>query len=359
MPWLLAMPALMMAMLAGAGCQSASAPSASQADHAPARAEAPAEEATNEEATNEEARAPVAAPSAPDPSPEPAPGAVDDQVDGIQVDDDPRVDGQKRSRRPSARDSSKSRSAGGRDPGETSSAPLVPVRGATPAPDDVLTGLEPGAEEETAGEERAGEDAARGETPATEEPAADDPYAEVEAFFASLPEEAIVFHVPRSAPLREAFVVRLVVQPGADAAALKEVLVEAQPEARPGDIHTREAKLAPEMQATLTSATLSIKARGAETQLVRRDAPTEWSWDVTAPAGGSHRLTLALYAVPRGRASGIKVKTFDETLVVKVPFLVEAKDVLAENWEWMWTLVVGPLLAVGWRRWRRTHPIQR
>lgn len=315
-PWLLAALALVAvaAALAGPGCKKGdSAPSASQVQRAPAAAAPHAEEAAGEGA-----HAPPA-PSAPEPAA--APEAVDDQVD-----EDPRAGaGEKSAQRPRSPDPASTGTAADEAAGEGTAGP--PVTGAAPA----------------------------GEEAAAEEPA--DPYAEIEAFFAGLPQEAIVFHVPRTAPLREAFVVRLVVQPGADAAALKHALVELQPGARPGDIHTREAKLAPEMQATLTSPTLQIVARGADTQLVRSGAPTEWSWDVTAPAGGSHRLTLALYAVPRGRGSGIRVKTFDETLVVQVPFLVEIRDVIAENWEWMWTLVVGPLLAVGWRRWRRTHPV--
>lgn len=185
------------------------------------------------------------------------------------------------------------------------------------------------------------------------------PQASVEAFYASLPEQAIAFHVPRSVQRGEMFAVRLVVQPGQSEAALERVLVDivtdAGPAPAPGDIRTRTTRIGDEMQASIASPTLQIVPRGEDRQLVRRDAVTEWVWDVTATTGGSHRLTLSLYAIPQGRSSGIKVKTFEETLTVTVTLIDDIKDTVANNWEWMWTFFLGPIGALAWRRRQRRH----
>jgi hypothetical protein len=199
----------------------------------------------------------------------------------------------------------------------------------------------------------------------TEEPPPEAPPPEaprpqsVEEFYASLPEQAIAFHVPRSVQRGEMFAVRLVVQPGQSEAALERALVaivtDAGPAPAPGDVRTRTTRIGDEMQASISSPTLQIVPRGEDRQLVRRDAVTEWAWDVTANAGGSHRLTLSLYAIPPGRSSGIKVKTFEETLTVEVTFFDGVRDTVADNWEWMWTFVLGPIGALAWRRRQRRH----
>jgi hypothetical protein len=192
-------------------------------------------------------------------------------------------------------------------------------------------------------------------TPEPEDPApeARDVRDDVEDFYASLSEEAIAFHVPKTVPRGQVFVVRLIVEPGKSEAELARVLVEAVRDAGPGEVRTRTARLGDEMQAHLSSPTLQIVVRGTDTQLVRRSGVTEWVWDVTASTGGMHRLALTLYAIPRGRGSGIKVKTFEETLSVEVAFVDEVKETLSANWEWMWTFVLGPLGAVVWRKRRQ------
>jgi hypothetical protein len=186
-----------------------------------------------------------------------------------------------------------------------------------------------------------------------EHPPEPDPRAGVEAFYASLSEEAIAFHVPGTVPRGQLFTVRLIVEPGKSGAELERVLVEMARDAGPGEVRTRTARVGDEMQALLSSPTLQIVVRGNDTQLVRRSGVTEWAWDVTATTGGTHRLALTLYAIPQGRGSGLKVKTFEETLTVKVGFVDEVKETLTEHWEWMWTFVLGPVGALMWRRHRR------
>lgn len=186
------------------------------------------------------------------------------------------------------------------------------------------------------------------------EPApAPDPRADVEAFYAGLPEESIAFHVPATVPRGQLFTVRLIVEPGKSEAEIERVLVEMARDAGPGEVRTRTARVGDEMQALLSSPTLQIVTRGNDTQLVRRSGVTEWAWDVTATTGGTHRLALTLYAIPQGRGSGLKVKTFEETLAVEVGFADEIKETLSEHWEWMWTFVLGPVGALVWRRHRR------
>lgn len=184
-------------------------------------------------------------------------------------------------------------------------------------------------------------------------PAERDARDDVEAFYAGLPEEAIAFHVPRAVPRGQVFTVRLVVEPGKSEAEIEAVLAEMVRDAGPGEVRTRTARVGDEVQAHLSSPTLQIVVRGNDTQLVRRSGVTEWAWDVTATTGGKHRLALTLYAIPQGRGSGVKVKTFEETLTVDVGFVDEVKETLSAHWEWLWTAVLGPIGALAWRKRRQ------
>lgn len=184
-------------------------------------------------------------------------------------------------------------------------------------------------------------------------PAEHDARDDIEDFYAGLPEEAIAFHAPRAVPRGQVFTVRLVVEPGKSEAEIERVLAEMVRDAGPGEVRTRTARVGDEMQAHLSSPTLQIVVRGNDTQLVRRSGVTEWAWDVTATTGGKHRLALTLYAIPQGRGSGVKVKTFEETLTVDVGFVDEVKETLSAHWEWLWTAVLGPIGALAWRKRRR------
>ncbi len=188
---------------------------------------------------------------------------------------------------------------------------------------------------------------------------------EAEAFYAALSDEAIAFHVPKRASIDQVFRVSLLVHPGHSEQALAGALaarIQPSPDGptpTAADIDTRSAKLSDEMQATLTSSSteVNIVPQGADTQLVRRQVATEWHWDVTAKEGGSHQLTLSLYAIPQGRRSGIKIRTFQETLHVDVPTLVQLQRTVSDHWEWMWTFIAGPTLALLWRQRRRRREL--
>ncbi|WP_428262014.1 hypothetical protein [Haliangium sp.] len=177
----------------------------------------------------------------------------------------------------------------------------------------------------------------------------------VESFLAGLSEEAIAFHVPDKAIQDQLFSVHLLVHPGRSETELAVTLSQALDAGRPADVHTRRTKLGEEMRARLTSPTLTITPRGDETQLVREAVETRWQWDVIATTGGSHKLTLSLYAIPQGRSSGVEVKTFEETLEVEVPLTARISDTVSNNWEWMWTFILGPVVALLWRRRHRHH----
>lgn len=225
-------------------------------------------------------------------------------------------------------------------------APPIAAPSSEPAPGALAPPTAAPASESAPGEPPPPESATAAPVPAPERDVRDD----IEAFYAGLPEEAIAFHVPAAVPRGQVFAVRLIVEPGKSEAEIERVLVEMARDAGPGEVRTRTARVGDEMQARLSSPTLQIVVRGNDTQLVRRSGVTEWTWDVTATTGGKHRLALTLYAIPQGRGSGVKVKTFEETLTVEVGFVDEVKETFAAHWEWMWTFVLGPIGALVWRR---------
>jgi hypothetical protein len=110
------------------------------------------------------------------------------------------------------------------------------------------------------------------------------------------------------------------------------------------------------MEARLTGVGFRIEAVTPEVQAVTRRQNTEWRWEVEPTGTGTRRLHLTLSALidVEGTESPRTVRTFSQTLEVRVTLLRRLSGFVGENWQWLWTALLIPV--GGWMLRKRRQP---
>ena len=112
------------------------------------------------------------------------------------------------------------------------------------------------------------------------------------------------------------------------------------------------------MEAQLAGVGFAVQAITPAVQLVSRDAVTEWRWEVEPTETGTRRLHLTLSAIVdvNGREGTYTVRVFERTLEVRVSLRERLTGFVGDNWQWLWTALLIPI--VGWllRQRRRAAP---
>ena len=157
----------------------------------------------------------------------------------------------------------------------------------------------------------------------------------------------IAFNTPDIMGLDEVYQVELLLSPSEDSASLAESITG------DGPVETVEGvRVAPEMEATLVGAGFEIKAATPARQAVGRLQRTRWAWDVSPKSKGSKNLHLTLSAriLVEGKDTPYVVKTFSRTIKVEVSFWGSVLAFLGNNWQWLWTTLIVPLVMWLWKR---------
>jgi hypothetical protein len=117
-------------------------------------------------------------------------------------------------------------------------------------------------------------------------------------------------------------------------------------------------------QARLTGQQFQISAISTEEQLVLPHKTT-WEWEVTPKAEGTYPIYLSIDAIVTYGDGQVghstkkaTVKTFERSVLVRVPRLDRVKEFSAENWQWLWTAVAVPVAGWFWVRFRRRRANQ-
>ena len=164
----------------------------------------------------------------------------------------------------------------------------------------------------------------------------------------------IAFNSPRTMRLHEPVVIQLLLSGGRTIAELQKELTAI------GEEEGEQIRVSDTMEAHLTGAGFAIEEVTPTTQLVATDGVTEWKWEVEPTKTGERRLHLALSALIDlgGKERTYTVKTFEQTLEVRVAFRERLETFVEDNWQWLWTALLVPLGAVllQRRRQRRTPP---
>jgi hypothetical protein len=176
------------------------------------------------------------------------------------------------------------------------------------------------------------------------------PFEEIDQVIRGLPWVNIAFNAPATLALGESVVVQLLLSPAQPVRRLKRQLTEL------GERRGARIKASNRMEARLTGVGFRIEAVTPEVQAVTRRQNTEWRWEVEPTGTGTRRLHLTLSALidVEGTESPRTVRTFSQTLEVRVTLLRRVSGFVGDNWQWLWTALLIPV--GGWMLRKRRQP---
>ena len=126
----------------------------------------------------------------------------------------------------------------------------------------------------------------------------------------------------------------------------------------PGKPQEEPLKVSEVMTVTLTGDgnAFLIQKIGDEEQVVAGKPYAQWEWHVTPLQSGDQKLTLTaaakIFLEGRGEKS-IYYKTLEQPIIVHVDRWYTAKQFVANNWQWLWAVIVVPVAGLLWGLRRR------
>jgi hypothetical protein len=160
----------------------------------------------------------------------------------------------------------------------------------------------------------------------------------------------IAFNVPRAINFYETAAIQLRLSLATPIDKLKQ-LIEAVGEKEGASIQVSDR-----MEARLSGPHFTIIAITPEIQAVTETADTEWRWDVKPITEGQQilHLTLSVLIKVHGESTQRAIRTFDKQIEVKVTSVQQVVSFVKNNWQWLWAVIVLPVL--GWLCRRRKGP---
>jgi hypothetical protein len=108
------------------------------------------------------------------------------------------------------------------------------------------------------------------------------------------------------------------------------------------------------MIAHLTGDGFDINAIDSELQAVSMKGVTTWEWEVKPKKPGAQALYLGISALLNvdGQQTPRVLETFHSIINVKVGWTEQVASFLGENWKWVWTTILIPVVGWSWHRYR-------
>ena len=193
------------------------------------------------------------------------------------------------------------------------------------------------------------------ETPQPSEPetaegvASDDPTSEVDRKLDALPLGNIAFNTPETIPLGDAATIELLVS-------MKEAEEELRQQVHGiGGIETAHVQLSDQMEAKVAGLGFRIEPITPERQAVSHTQETRWRWQIEPTKSDTLELNLTLSALIKidGESSARAIRTFEKTIVVKVPFGQRVVTAMSNNIELLTSVVLIPIAGGTWRYFRK------
>jgi beta-lactam-binding protein with PASTA domain len=175
------------------------------------------------------------------------------------------------------------------------------------------------------------------------------PTASIDELLARLGRANIAFNAPKQLQLHEIAVIQLLLSVREPIEALQRDLQG------PGERIGAEVRISTEMEAHLSGTGFKVEPITPERQAISEKERTEWSWQVEPTRTGVMHLQLTLSANldVAGRSVPRTIRTFEQRIDVEVTWRERTLAFIGGNWQWLWTAILIPLFAWGYRRLRR------
>ncbi len=173
---------------------------------------------------------------------------------------------------------------------------------------------------------------------------------EMDDFMDQLDEANIAFNTPLTLNINDVAEIELLLDLKKSIRALSTMIVE------PGTVEGATVQVSKTMQAELKSSGFTIVAITPITQAVSQKETTRWKWEIKPLHKGNNNLHLSLTAivdVGDGEPTQRSIRTFEKNIEVKVRAVQSVGTFMENNWQWLWTTLLVPLLGYFWNKRKR------
>lgn len=118
---------------------------------------------------------------------------------------------------------------------------------------------------------------------------------------------------------------------------------------------TERVGVSPVVEARLSGQNFTITAITEQKQPISTARSTRWAWEVTPQSEGIHKLHLSLSStvLVGDSSTPITLRTFDREIEVRIDAIDKVTGFLAQNWQWLWSAVLIPVVGYFWTRRRK------
>lgn len=150
----------------------------------------------------------------------------------------------------------------------------------------------------------------------------------------------LAFAVRDRANIDDDIKAQLLINPGRELADLEKDLTVR------GNKTSKKIQVSRVVRATLTAPDFQVTNITDEEQVLADTESTEWLWVLKPKTSGTHEINLSVTAVVKvdGRESKHHLKTFDKTIVVEITKQQVVENWFEENWKWVISTLIIPLL---------------
>ena len=171
----------------------------------------------------------------------------------------------------------------------------------------------------------------------------------VDKVLESLELGSIAFNAPKEIQWNNTAVIELLLSPSFSVDELKDKIQEA------GEREGAEIKIANQMGAVLKSSGFEIiELHDDKIQAISFEEITDWKWQITPIKRGEQTLYLTISAIlfVNGERMRRKIETFKKEIYIKVTFIQKLGIFIEDKWDWLWGVVLIPLIIWVWKKWK-------
>ena len=159
---------------------------------------------------------------------------------------------------------------------------------------------------------------------------------------------SIAFNTPEEIQWNNTAVIELLLSPSFSVDELKDKIQEA------GEREGAEIRVADQMSAVLESSGFKIIELTKEIQAISFEEITDWKWEITPSKPGEQTLYLTISAIlfVNGERTPRKIESFKKEIYIKVTFIQKLGFFIKDKWEWLWGVILIPLIIWIWKKWK-------